>query len=108
MSLTGANGGYLVPFTLDPTIILTNTGMVDPFRQISTVKTIATDDWNGVSSAGVTAEWLAEATEAADASPTFTQPSITVHKASAYLQASFEMSMDSGIGDDVTMLIADA
>jgi hypothetical protein len=26
LSLTPANGGYLVPFTLDPTIILTNAG----------------------------------------------------------------------------------
>lgn len=108
LSLTSANGGYLVPFTLDPTIILTNNGATNPFREIATIKTTTTNTWNGVSSAGVTAEWLAEATEAADASPTFAQPSITVHKAAAYVQASLEVTQDSGIGDEIGMLIADA
>ena len=108
MSLTGANGGFLVPFTLDPTIILTNDGAVNPFRQISGQVSITTDDWNGVSSAGVTAEWLAEATEAADATPTFAQPSITVHKAAAYLQASIEVTMDAGVDSEIAGLIADA
>lgn len=108
MSLTGANGGFLVPFTLDPTIILTNDGATNPFRAISRQVSITTDDWNGVSSAGVSAEWLAEATEAADATPTFAQPSITVHKASAYLQASIEVTQDSGIASDIGMLLNDA
>jgi HK97 family phage major capsid protein len=108
MSLTGANGGFLVPFTLDPTIILTNDGSIDPFRAISTVKTITTDDWNGVTSAGVTAEWIAEATEVADASPTFAQPSIPVFKADAYIQGSMEVVADSGVSGDIAMLIADA
>lgn len=108
MSLTGANGGFLVPFTLDPTIILTNTGATDPFRQMSRVETITTDDWNGVSSAGVTAEWLGENTEAADATPTFAQPSISVHKGAAYLFGSYEVLADSGFASEVSMLIADA
>ena len=93
MSLTGANGGFLVPFTLDPAVIISNTGVAgNPIRQIARTERVTTDDWNGVTSAGVTAEWLAEAAEAADASPTFTQPTITVHKAAAYLQASIEVA----------------
>lgn len=107
-SLTNANGGFLVPFTLDPTIILTSAGSSNPFRQISRVESITTDDWNGVSSAGVTAEWLAEATEAADATPTVAQPSITVYKAAAYLQASIEVTQDSNVASQIGMLIADA
>lgn len=108
MSLTGANGGYLVPFTLDPTIILTNNGATDPFRGISRVVSITTDDWNGVSSAGVTAEWIAEATEVADASPTFAQPSISVHKADAYVQGSLEVIADASLSGEIAGLIADA
>jgi HK97 family phage major capsid protein len=73
LSLTSANGGYLVPFTLDPTIILTNAGSANPYRQVATVKTTTTNDWNGVTSAGVSAEWTAEGVEAADASPTVGQ-----------------------------------
>ncbi|MGW6743781.1 phage major capsid protein [Streptomyces sp. NPDC055025] len=108
MSLTDSAGGFLVPFTLDPTIILTNAGSANPFRQVSTVKTITTDSWNGVSSAGVTAEWLDEGSEAADASPGFAQPSITPKKAGAYVQGSFEVLADSGFGTEVGPLLADA
>lgn len=108
MSLTDAQGGYLVPFTLDPTIILTNAGAANPFRQISTIKTIATDTWNGVTSAGVTAEWTAEGTEAADASPTFGQPTITPKKADAWVFGSYEVLADSGFASELGRLLADA
>ena len=108
LSTTGANGGYLIPFHLDPSIILTNTGSKNPLRQISRVETITTDAWHGVSSAGVTGEWLAEAAEFTDASPTFAQPTINVEKAGAYVQASFEVTQDSGIATQIAMLFADA
>lgn len=86
MSLTTANGGALVPYMLDPTINLTNSGTASPYRQIANVVTIAgATEWRGVTSAGVNAEWLAEGTEAADASPTFAQPAISTHKGMAYL-----------------------
>jgi HK97 family phage major capsid protein len=105
---TNSTGGYLVPFHLDPTVILTNAGSTNPFRQISRRVAITTNVWHGVSSAGVTAEWVGEATEAADASPSFAQPSVTVRRADAYLQASFEVTQDTGVAADVAMLLADA
>jgi HK97 family phage major capsid protein len=108
MSLTDANGGYLVPFTLDPTIILTNAGVANPFRMISTIKTIATDTWNGVTSAGVSAEWTAEGAEAADASPTMSQPTITPKKADAWVFGSYEVLADSGFAAELGRLLADA
>ena len=108
LSLTDANGGFLVPFTLDPTIILTNDGAINPFRQIARQVSITTDEWHGVSSAGVTAEWLAEASEVTDASPTFAQPTIPVHKAAAWIQASIEVTQDSGIAAELGALFADA
>jgi len=108
LSLTSANGGYLVPFTLDPTIILTNAGSANPYRQQATVKTTTTNDWNGVTSAGVSAEWTAEGTEAADASPTVGQLKITPQKADAYLFGSFEVLSDSDFGQQLPELLADA
>jgi len=108
LSLTDANGGYLVPFTLDPTIILTNAGIADPLRQISTIKTITTDTWNGVTSAGVTAEWLGEGSEAADATPTVGQPVITPKKAAAWVFGSYEVLADSGFASELGRLLADA
>jgi HK97 family phage major capsid protein len=108
LSLTDANGGYLVPFTLDPTIILTNSGIAGSIRSISTNKTIATDAWHGVTSAGVTAEWLGEGTQAADATPTFGQPTITPQKAAAWVFGSYEVLADSGFAGELQMLLADA
>lgn len=108
MSLTDSAGGFLVPFTLDPTIILTNAGIAGPIRSISTIKTIATDTWNGVTSAGVSAEWTAEGVEAADASPTFAQPTITPKKADAWVFGSYEVLADSGFASELGRLLADA
>lgn len=108
MSLTAANGGYLVPFTLDPTIILTNNGSANPYRRYATVKTTTTNDWNGVTSAGVSAEWTAEGIEAADASPTVGQLKITPQKADAYLFGSYEVLGDSDIAQQLPELLADA
>ena len=108
LSLTPANGGYLVPFTLDPTIILTNAGSANPYRQYATIKTTATNNWNGVTSAGVSAEWTAEGIEAADATPTVGQLQITPQKADAYLFGSFEVLSDSDIGQQLPELLADA
>jgi HK97 family phage major capsid protein len=108
LSLTPANGGYLVPFTLDPTIILTNNGSANPYRQFATIKTTATNDWNGVTSAGVSAEWTAEGIEAADASPTVGQLKITPQKADAYLFGSYEVIGDSDIAQQLPELLADA
>jgi len=105
---TTTQGGFMVPPFLDPSIILTNAGVSNPFRQLATVKTIATQTWKGVTSAGVTAEWTAESAEMTDASPALTQPTITPVRADAYLQASFEMIEDTAIGSELAMLFADA
>ncbi|WP_433319163.1 phage major capsid protein [Micromonospora chersina] len=94
-SLTDASGGYMVPLTLDPAIMLTSAGSINPLRQISRVVQTVTDQWQGVSSAGVTAEWKAEAAEAADAAPTLAAPSIPVHFGDAFVPYSFEVGMDA-------------
>jgi HK97 family phage major capsid protein len=105
---TLADGGYMVPPFLDPTLVLQNVGISNPFRAISTIKTITTAVWKGVTSAGVTAEWTAESAEAADASPTVGNPAITPHRADAYVQASFEMIEDTSIATDLATLFGDA
>lgn len=101
-------GGALVPFTLDPTIILTNLGIAAGIRNLATVIQIATDSWNGVSSAGVTAQWLAENTASGDHTPTFDQPAIPVHKAFAWVVGSYEALADTNFAGQLGRLIADA
>lgn len=108
LSLTNANGGYLVPFTLDPTIILTNSGSANPYRQISNVKRTATNTWNGVASTGMNAGWLAEAGVVTDNSPTFSNISITPQKAAAWVFGSYEILEDSDFETELPGLLADA
>lgn len=95
MSNTDANGGFMVPLTLDPAIMLTSAGSINPLRRISRVVQTATDQWQGVTSAGATAEWKAEAAEAADASPTLAPAPIPVHFGDAFVPYSFEVGMDA-------------
>ena len=108
LSNTAANGGYTNPWLLDPTVILTNDGSANPFRAISRVETGTTDKWNGITSAGVTAEWLGEAGVAADATPTVGQPSITAIKGAAYIFSSYEQEADGQLVSQLPRLIADA
>lgn len=95
MNLTDTAGGFLVPFELDPTVLLTNVGSNNPLMQISRVIRTVSDVWHGVTSAGVTAEWLPEFSEAADASPTLVQPAIPSHKASVFVPFSVELQGDA-------------
>jgi len=109
MSLTAANGGFAVPFVLDPTIIMTNAGTINPFRMIADIKTIVAKTWNGVSSAGVTAGYTTEATEASDNAPTFAQPSISAHRAQAFVPVSIEAFEDiANLAGDLLMMFSDA
>lgn len=93
-SLTDAAGGYAIPFTLDPTIMLTNAGSISPLRQWATVTPIVTDAWHGISSAGAVAAYHAEAAEVGDNSITIAQPAIPVHRMDIFVPFSFEISQD--------------
>jgi HK97 family phage major capsid protein len=95
MSTTDSAGGYMIPLTLDPTIMLTSSGSINPLRQICRVVQTVTDTWQGVTSAGVTAEWTSENSEVADASPTVGSPSIPVYKGDAFVPFSFEVQGDA-------------
>ena len=95
MSLTVGAGGYMVPFTLDPSIMLTNDGSSNPLRRLATVKLTKTNSWNGITSAGATAEWKSEESEVADGSPTIAQPSIPTFFGDAFVPYSFEFSTDA-------------
>lgn len=105
-SLVNADGGFAVPFTLDPTIIMTNDGAANPFRQVSRVETIVTDTWNGVSSAGVTGGYAAEASEVDDDSATLGQPSVKPERWDVFVPFSFEIGQDwQNLESDVRMMV---
>lgn len=108
---TNANGKFLLPTFVDPTIILTNNGTSNVIRGLSRVVTLTdgSPTWNGVTSAGVTASWDGEVVEVSDDSPTFAQPSISTYRAQAFVQASISATEDiNGLASDVLMMFADA
>jgi HK97 family phage major capsid protein len=108
LSLTNANGGYLLPFVLDPTIVLTNTGSANPWRRISNVKQTTSNTWNGVTSAGVNAAWLTEGSMVTDGSPTVGNIVVTPQKAAAWVFGSYEVLEDTDFGQQLPRLLADA
>ena len=107
MSTTAGNGGYAIPFLLDPTVINTMTGTQNPFRSISRVESGMSNKWQGLVSGGVTAQWLAEATAVTDASPTFTQPAITAYKGAAYIIGSYEVIEDTNLAAELPRMVQD-
>lgn len=105
---TGSAGGFLAPYELDPNIIISSAGSIDPMRQVARVTQTAYNEKRFVTSAGVTASWDAEAAEVSDDSPTLAQPPVTAFKGAAYVQASYELDEDTNIAREVGMLFADA
>ena len=108
-SLLETAGGYLLPTHLDPALTLTNDGSINPLRQISRVVTITSDVWNGVTSAGVTASWDAEAVEVSDDTPSLGSPSVPVYKGAAFVPFSYEIGQDAvNFAAEMSKLLADS
>jgi HK97 family phage major capsid protein len=109
MSLAGAGGGFAVPVDLDPTLLNTSNGVVNPIRSIARVVRTTVDTWRGVTSGAITASYATEATETTDNSPTLAQPEISTEKAQAFVPMSIEITMDwPTIRDELATLLADA
>lgn len=107
MSLTDAAGGYLVPFQLDPTVILTANGSVNQIRQVARQVVAIGDTWNGVSSGATVWSYDAEASEVSDDSTTFAQPVIPIYKAQGFVPISIEAFQDEqNVTQEVGRLLA--
>lgn len=106
---TGSAGGFALPIVIDPSIMLTSSGALNPIRQRARVISISTTEWRGVSSAGVTASYDPEASEVSDDTPTLAQPTITTEMARAFVPFSIEVGQDwSSLQSEMLRLIADA
>ena len=107
-SLSNAAGGFAVPVLIDPTIIMTAQGSTNDILRLARVETITTDEWKGVSSAGVTWKFDAEAAEATDNAPTIAQPTVTTKRADGFIPFSIEIGMDwPGFADQMANLLAE-
>jgi HK97 family phage major capsid protein len=107
LSLTDSAGGYLVPFQLDPTVIITANGSRNDIRRIARQVVATGDVWNGVTAGAVSWSWDAEASQVSDDSPTFAQPSIPVYKAAGFVPVSIEALQDMANGaQEIARLLA--
>lgn len=94
---TDSAGGFGVPVLIDPTIMISaalEDADLAEFFQISRVAVITTDEWKGVSSAGITWSFDAEGSEVSDDSPTLAQPTVPVHTARGFVPFSIEVEQD--------------
>jgi len=108
LTLGTASGGYLLPYVLDPTVVLSSDGSINPYRALADVKTTTSNAWQGVNSAGVQMGWLDEGGQATDNTPSTAQIQIFVKKAAAWVIASFESNADTNFADQLPRLLADS
>lgn len=93
---TTTTGGYMLPYTFDPTFIKTGAfTSVNPYRQICRVEQIVgSNNWQGVSVGAVPAIYETEALAVTEAGPTFARPSLTAQRASSFVSLSYETLQD--------------
>jgi HK97 family phage major capsid protein len=90
------------------TIVLTGQQPLNPLRQISRTETITTSAWKGVSSAGVTWSFDAEAAEVSDDTPTLAQPTVPVYMARGFVPWSIEVGQDyPRLAEELATLLAE-
>ncbi|WP_432124056.1 phage major capsid protein [Streptomyces sp. C10-9-1] len=107
MSLTDNAGGYLVPFQLDPTVIITANGSRNQIRQAARQVVATGDVWNGVSSGAVSWSWDAEGAQVSDDATTWAQPTVPIHKAAGFVPISIEALEDeANVTQEVARLLA--
>ena len=103
------DGGYAVPFQLDPTILLTSDGVVNPLRRLARVVSIVGKEWQGVTSDGVVVNRGDEGDEADDASPSLVQPTVRANRVTGFIPFSVELGQDWGsLQAEMGRLLADA
>ncbi len=91
---TDAAGGFGVPVLIDPTILVSSGASDVPLLRVARVETITNDEWKGVSSAAAAWSWDGEAGEVSDDMTTLAQPTVTAHKAQAFIPFSIEVGAD--------------
>lgn len=103
-----ASGGFAVPILIDPTVILTSQGTVNDILRLARVETITNDTWRGLSSAGVSWSFKAEAAAATDNSPTVAQPEVVTRRADGFIPFSIEIGQDwPGFAEQMSTLLAE-
>lgn len=107
-STSDSAGGFAMPVFIDPSVIMTAQGSGNPFMSIARQVEINTDQWRGVSSAGVSWSFDAEASEVSDDAATIAQPTVDIFTARGFIPFSLEISEDwVGFAAEMQQLLAE-
>ena len=105
---TDSAGGFALPFQLDPSVMLSSDGALNPVRRLARTVLTTSNQWRGISSAGVTVSYSAEAAVMVDGSPVLAQPVITCRRWTAFVPYSWELGQDwDTLQGELVRLIAD-
>jgi HK97 family phage major capsid protein len=88
--------------------MVTNAGVVGPFRKLARTVIGTSNVWEGITSAGSTANWVAEGVAVTDTTPALAQVAITPYKSAVWCFGSLEIAADTTLDDQVPGLIAEA
>jgi HK97 family phage major capsid protein len=106
---TGSAGGFALPIEIDPSVLLSSAGELNPVRTVARVQTIGSREWRGVSSAGVVASYDPEASEVSDDTPTLAQPTTITASGRAFVPFSIELGDDwASLAGELAKLVSDA
>jgi HK97 family phage major capsid protein len=104
----GPTGQFGIPVFIDPSIILSAQGSTNQVFDMARKVQVTTNLWKGVSSAGVTWSFDAEASTVSDDSPILAQPTVTVFTARGFIPYSLEIGMDyPGFAQEMSTLLAE-
>lgn len=105
---TTTAGGFAVPFIIDPTVIMTAQGSQNDIIQQARVETITNDQWRGLTSAGVTWKFDAEAAPSNDNSPVIARPAVPTYRADGFIPYSIEIGQDwPGFAETMSMMLGE-
>lgn len=100
-------GGFALPVFIDPSVILTDQELDNPFLRTASIVDVNTNAWKGVSAAGVVWSFDAEAAEVSDDAITLAQPSVSVNMARGFIPFSIEVAQDwPGFQSEMAGLLA--
>lgn len=105
---TTTAGGFAIPVFIDPSIILTDQETDNPFLDLCRTVQVNTNQWKGVSAAGMSWSFDAEATEVSDDMVTLAQPVVDVLMARGFIPYSIEIEQDwPGFAAEMGRLMAE-
>ena len=107
--LTTGSTGFPAPLEIDPSIIESGDGTLNPVRSVATVVTTGATEYQSVASAGVSAHYVAEGTEVSDDTPALTGPVIHPERGQCFVTFSAEAGQDdASLAAELGKLISDA